>query len=260
MMLSLYEQFRPSLDGFVARKEPVIYDSEGTEIERDLTSLSDEDRTLLELATMHNAIEEIAMRAQHTRIVIINETHDNPRDRAFVADIAEALAPLGFTHYAAETFDNWGPPEAVAARMETMFRRGYAVRKDGYFSTEPAFAHALLRIFDTGYKPVSYEWTATPEERPDTPEESIALRETAQAENLAAAIAAAGPDAKFLIHVGYSHAAELPCPDGQEWMAAQLKALTGIDPLTVNQTDLSEYNMPAAYSLLAPRVGGTPMV
>ncbi len=39
-----------------------------------------------------------------------------------------------------------------------------------------------------------------------------------------------------MVYVGYSHATEVPRPDGQKWMATRLKALTGIDPLTVSQT------------------------
>ena len=46
---------------------------------------------------------------------------------------------------------------------------------------------------------------------------------------------------RILIHAGFSHAAEVPIrgPDGNplEWMAARLKRRTGIDPLTIDQTD-----------------------
>lgn len=43
---------------------------------------------------------------------------------------------------------------------------------------------------------------------------------------------------RLIVYVGYSHAKKIPEGDAPqtEWMAARLKALTGIDPLTVAQT------------------------
>jgi hypothetical protein len=46
------------------------------------------------------------------------------------------------------------------------------------------------------------------------------------------------PQAKVLIHGGASHAAEVALPNrggSLEWMAARLKAKTGVDPLTIDQ-------------------------
>jgi hypothetical protein len=47
-------------------------------------------------------------------------------------------------------------------------------------------------------------------------------------------------DAKVIVHVGYSHATEVPIPsfDGStmSWMATRLKEKSGIDPLTIDQT------------------------
>jgi hypothetical protein len=91
------------------------------------------------------------------------------------------------------------------------------------------------------------------------------MREQAQAENLARALAAAGPDAKFLIHVGYGHAAERPVSQGaQKWMAARLMALTGIDPLTVDQTGAAETGsgpqVRALHRMLASRLPAGPAI
>ena len=63
-------------------------------------------------------------------------------------------------------------------------------------------------------------------------------REEGQASNLIERIFKREPQAKVLIHVGYSHAAEVALPTfGQdiEWMAARLKAKTGVNPLTIDQ-------------------------
>lgn len=88
-----------------------------------------------------------------------------------------------------------------------------------------------------GYRLVAYE-----DRRPADPAADLAAamarREEGQTENLVARIFAREPQAKVLIHVGYSHAAEVALPNvggPLEWMAARLKARTGVDPLTIDQ-------------------------
>jgi hypothetical protein len=65
---------------------------------------------------------------------------------------------------------------------------------------------------------------------------------------------AKAPHAKVLIYVGYDHAAEKPV-DGNIWMAARLKTMTGIDPLTIDQTVLSPSGDARLYSALKSRLG-----
>jgi hypothetical protein len=148
---------------------------------------------------------------------------------------------------------------------------GYARRDTGFYINDPMFAHLVRRVLQLGYRPLPHEYVPPPEKvkayRSASKAESIALREQGQAENLARALAAAGPDEKFLVHVGYSHAAERPIgPEGDqhEWMAARLARLTGINPLTVDQTDLSEYHgspsVRAIYARLIPRLRDRPKV
>jgi hypothetical protein len=244
-------QFRPVLDGFVVERETLLSPSDqlaGEALER-LNRLQPKD-----------AIATIVEQARHTRIVIVNEAHDNPRDRAFVMQVAEALRPLGYTHYAAETLSNWGSQEQVSQRLRALTERSYPVFGDGYYSTDPTFGYLLRGVLALGYVPVSYEWTPGPEGFPSDRAQTVALREKAQADNLAVALTAAGPGAKFLIHVGYSHAAEEPLGGGQRWMAAQLKDLTGINPLTIDQTGLSQYVRPALHAQVAPAAGTQPVI
>lgn len=254
-----YTQMRPALDGFVVR------DSRRAPAgPADPAALARYDG-----AVAADAIAAIVERARTTRIVILNETHDNPRDRAFVLAVAEALRPLGYSVYAAEALANWGSGEQVAARAAALAERGYPLRGDGWYLTEPAFGSLVRGVLALGYRPQSYEYSPPADQATRlsqiTMEERVALRERGQAENLARAIAAAGPDAKFLVHVGYTHATERPMPIGsegkqQEWMAAQLARLTGIDPLTVDQADMSEFGQPGLHAALAPRLAGRPRV
>jgi hypothetical protein len=248
---SLFEQYRSMLDGFVVRNGDVTSPVPAAKAE-DLAPYAD--------AVPMDAIAAIVERARDTRVVIVNETHDNPRDRAFILAVAEALRPLGYSVYSAETLANQ-PPAIGAVEMERLTNEGYARRSSGGYTIDPMFAHLLRRVVALGYRPVGHEATMTPELVAAPREQQIAMREQGQAVNLANAIAAAGPDAKFLVHVGYSHAAEEPLgPTRQEWMALRLKRLTGIDPLTVDQTWLSEFALPALHAALAPRVGDAPKV
>lgn len=245
-----YEQYRPALDGFF------VDDAKGTP----LPAADAADLAAYEGASAEDAIAAIVERARATRIVIVNEAHDSPRDRAFILKVAEALKPLGFTHYAAETFANQ-TPEMASAALGWLVEEGYPIRSTGTYTTDPMFSFLVRRAMALGYQPVAYEIPFTPELAALSPEESIAVREQTQAENLARSIAAAGPDAKFLIHVGYGHAAERPVSaEAVPWMAARLANLTGIDPLTVDQTQVTENDRSPAnralHAALAPRFEG----
>lgn len=247
---SSYRQHRPALDGFFY-KDP------------DAAPLPPTDAA--ELAAYDGAVAEDAIRAiveqaADRRIVIVNEAHDSPRDRAFVLKVAEALKPLGFTHFAAETFTNF-TPENTKEEMGWLESAGYPRFSTGTYTIEPMFGYLVRRAMTLGYRPVAYEAVFRPEDAMLSREERIVAREQEQAENLAQALAAAGPDAKFLIHVGYSHAGERPLPPGDtEWVAARLTRLTGLDPLTVDQTYVSEVAVlpegRALHGPLAPRLNG----
>src|SRR5690606_35997615 len=128
------------------------------------------------------------------------EAHDSPRDRAFVLKVAEALKPLGFTHFAAETFTNF-TPENTKEEMGWLESAGYPRFSTGTYTIEPMFGYLVRRAMTLGYRPVAYEAVFRPEDAMLSREERIVAREQEQAENLAQALAAAGPDAKFLIHV-----------------------------------------------------------
>lgn len=145
--------------------------------------------------------------------------------------------------------------------MTRLAADGYARRGTGFYIMDPVFADFIRQALAIGYRPLAYEETTRTELASRLAR--IVAREQEQATNLARHISAAGPDAKILIYVGYSHAAEAPVSfDGKtdaEWMAVRLKRMTGIDPLTINQTHVREAaespSFRAAYDLIAPRLG-----
>ena len=172
--------------------------------------------------------ERLAELARDTSIVIINEAHDESRHREVVRQLAIELRKQGYQYFAAETLS-----ELAARRPDEHFARLDA----GSYSLEPAFGQLLRTVKELGYELIAYEDTSAAGP-PASPAEGVLRREEAQANNLVDRIFRAKPDAKTLIHVGYSHAAEVALNDfGQsiEWMAARLKSKTGIDSLTIDQ-------------------------
>lgn len=250
-VVSLLEQVEPFITGVPAVPRPA---ASAPPLDAELAGK-------LRHAVARDAIAAIVERARNTRIVILNEAHDEPRHRAFGLDVARALRPLGYTILAAEALMNNADAGLSAKAMAALATEGYPRRGTGFYINDPVFGDFIRQALALGYRPVAYEQTS--HEQAKTPLEGIIAREQEQAENLARHIAAAGPNAKILIYVGYSHAAEAPVSYGEnekaEWMAARLKRMTGIDPLTIDQTELRQASPSpagsAAYDILSKAVG-----
>lgn len=180
-----------------------------------------------------NPMPALSEAAREAQIVIINEAHDQPLHRRVIENLGRALADE-FEHFAAETFDHKALATREAGRISTSL---------GLYSTEPIFGRQLRALDALAYRFVAYEIRdhQAPSEDVEIAEQVIA-REQAQAENLIAEILADDPEARILVHVGYSHALEVPVDNFDreiEWFAARLKRMTGIDPLTISQTHCS---------------------
>lgn len=196
-----------------------------------------EDRLMLAgtcpLANEQNvtALDHIVELAGKTSIVIVNEAHDFPWHREFVAKIATRLRIEGYEYFAAEDFAlniNDHPNEAFA-RLDS-----------GFYSAEPVYGSLIRVVKKLDYILVPYEHKRSRDSGTDeTMAERVTSREEGQANNLIARIFEKNADAKVLIYVGTSHAAEVPIPffnhSMMSWMAARLKEKTGIDPLTIDQ-------------------------
>lgn len=200
---------------------------------------SPKDQQAIEQATFVDAIDEIVRRARHTRVVILNESHSDSRTRAFGLEVARALRPLGYDILALETLNNTPNDTANANRMQLISQRGALVRGDGFYTLDPVFADFVRAALTMGYNPMAYE--ATSYDNALNPDQQIASRERQEADNLFRRTLRDRPAAKLLIYVGYSHVAKAPIGnDGakRRWMAARLKAISGIDPLTIDQTTI----------------------
>jgi hypothetical protein len=172
--------------------------------------------------------------------------------------VARALRPLGYSVLAAEGFGNDADSAKSVENMAALARDGFPRITTGFYTRDPVFGDFIRQALALGYRPVAYEHMER-DAKSQSREESIKAREQGQAENLVRNIFAKDPKAKVLIFVGYSHAAEAPIGNpGIEWMAARLKKMTGVDPLTIDQTTYSDAAPSAAnrayYSLVADAV------
>ncbi|NKB15953.1 MAG: hypothetical protein HC774_02010 [Sphingomonadales bacterium] len=187
-------------------------------------------------------LARIVAEARAHRVVIINESHVVSRHRDFSREVMAALRPLGYSVLAAETFANTHEPNQDPVDVDTGLP--FVHQSLGYYSREPVFAALLREAKSLGYRFAAYEQVYDPDRvRPASNGDwriDIRDRETEQAQNLAAILSAMSPAEKLIVHVGYSHARETVVieKDGWEdaWMAARLKRITGIDPLTIDQT------------------------
>ena len=189
------------------------------------------------VAGLEAVLDAIAERAAQTRVLIVNESHYLTAHREFSRRLARRLRIAGYTVFAAETFRNRNDgPDPV----ETHADFDYPHTEEGWYGREPVFGQLLRQAKTSGYRLTAYEQVYDPDaERGDDLAANIASREQAQAEHLAAILETMPRHEKLFVHVGYSHADE---HDGENagrdvWMAARLKRLTGVDPLTIGQTE-----------------------
>lgn len=185
-------------------------------------------------AESRDALEAIVEGARDTRVVILNEAHNISGHRAFAARVARALRPLGYDWFAAETFLS---PQDEPAPSISLYREGMPfIPGFGYYTLDPVYAETVREAARLGYRFAAYEQTQAQSTPADAPfDVQVAAREQAQADNLFANVLGPHPDARVFVHVGYSHAMEKPGLGGT-WFAARLKAKTGIDPLTIEQS------------------------
>lgn len=164
-----------------------------------------------------DAIETISRMADSVRIVMINEAHHIPRHRILTTQLLESLYSKGFRYFCAETLDN-----SDGLRDGNLNERKYPQIGTGFYTLEPLYGDLIRRALKTGYIVVPYE----------IPNNSKGDREVVEAENIYE-IFKKDPNAKVIVHCGYAHITP-------SWMAGEFKRISGIRPLTIDQTEMAE--------------------
>jgi len=166
-----------------------------------------------------NAIEYILKRADTAQVVIINEAHQQPRHRVFTTELLIQLYEKGYRYLGMETLDK---------QDGELNKRGYPIYQSGTYSMEPQFGNMIRKALEIGYTLFPYESDGNGTER-----------EIGQARNIETQIQK-DPQGKYLIHCGFAHASEGEYKSWGKAMAGRLLEFTGINPLTINQTEFTE--------------------
>jgi hypothetical protein len=172
-----------------------------------------------------SAVEAIAKAAANQQIVMINEAHHVPQHRVITIELLKALKKQGYRYFAAETL------------FETdadLNKRGYPLTGSGAYLEEPIYGDVIRTALKLGYKVIAYDVNGV---GPDA-------RERGAATNLKNRIFQNDSQAKVLIHVGYGHNSEGTRSNGNKLLAGYLREFTGIDPLTIDQTLMTERSAP----------------
>ncbi|SHL60446.1 hypothetical protein [Rhodanobacter sp. OK091] len=170
--------------------------------------------------TAHPALEVIPELAKNYRAVFFNEAHNIPFTRTLTVQLLGKLRAEGFNYFAAETL--YQTDTGLQAR-------GYPIKGSGFYTEEPICAEMVRTALKLGFKVIAYE--ALSDATGDA-------REAEQARNIDRQVFKADPSARLVVDAGYAHIQESGVYLGGSSMAEHLHKLSGIDPLTVEQTML----------------------
>ena len=188
------------------------------------------------------AVDWVAAQARHLRVVMVNESHHQPRTRLLTLALLAPLRAQGYTHLAVETL----APNPLP--------KGYPTLDSGYYTRDPVFAALIREAVRLGYVLVPYE----PESGPGQTQQQ---RETGMAQVLADLVRTQ-PDAKLLVHAGYGHIGKEAAsqPAQADPMAREFMRLSGLPVLALDQTKLgwedgeAQARLARAFAIRAPSV------
>ncbi len=187
-----------------------------------LSKLEDYVQPDLDTLQAVDAHDFIIQSSKNYRAVFFNEAHHMASQRIFIWSFLKEFYDNGFRYLASE----------ICPYDASLQGRKYPELGDGYIC-EPCYADMIRTALALGYTVIPYE---------DTTETAFDFkkREKTQARNIAG-IFEKDSSAKIIVHAGYQHIEEKINQWGTANMAFCFKELTGIDPLTINQTRFMEH-------------------
>jgi hypothetical protein len=168
-----------------------------------------------------DAKKYILFLAKNYRVIMINEAHNKPLHRAFAMSLLEDLYKKGFRYLAMEMLNNYANHSLDRITSAS-----------GYFTNEPVAGELVRTALELGYKLVSYEDTAAALH-------TATQRDAIQAQNINKIILH-DSSAKVLVLAGYGHIAKRSAGNEYIPMGMAFKKLSGIDPLCIDQTGMTE--------------------
>jgi hypothetical protein len=194
----------------------------------DTTNLTDVDyrqiaKSIQQLKNIKNvdAKRFISFIASNYKVIMLNEAYNKPLHRAFAYSLLDVLYNRGFRYLAMEMLNPMPDQELTKLTYKT-----------GHFPTEPVAGELIRQALDLGFKLVAYE-------DPQAEKHSPTERDSIQAMNIAQ-ILKQDPSAKIFVYAGYGHIAKKSITPDFIPMGMAFKRITGLDPLSIDQTDMTE--------------------
>ena len=163
--------------------------------------------------------------AKSRKAVFFNEAHSAPITRTLTIELLAKLRAEGFNYFAAETlYDS----------DHDLNKRGYPTPKSGFYINEPLYGEMVRTALKLGFKVVAYDVENAGEGD---------ARERAGAQRLAR-VFKQDPHARLVVDAGFAHVQKSGKYLGGSSMGEFFHKLSGIDPLTIEQTMLIQHARP----------------
>lgn len=177
-----------------------------------------------------DALNELKKISKDYQIVIINEAHYSAQNRIFTTKLLEELYENGYSAVFIEGLH--------ATKNKKLNERKYPLLTSGYYFKEPQYGNLVRRAIKRGCIVLPYEHKE--DSNQTDPLKRWYSREEGQA-NTILTYMKNNPNTKIVIHCGYGHLSEKIYEGAIIGnMAAIIKAKSGVNPLTINQSDWLE--------------------
>jgi hypothetical protein len=190
---------------------------------RQLAAKDDAPSPLAGTYTPTPAIDAIAALAKDRKAVFFNEAHNVPLTRSVTVELLAKLRAEGYDTFAAET---------LYVADADLQKRGYPVAASGFYTQEPIAAEMVRSALRLGYRVVAYE---------SEKEGNGDVREYDQAKNLYERVFKTAPASRLVVNAGYAHIQKDGRYLGGRSMSQHFQRLSGIEPLTIEQTMLIDH-------------------
>lgn len=164
----------------------------------------------------------IINKLNQSKIIILNEDHNQPIHRVFAKSILKDLYNSGFHYLAIEALNN----------DSTINIKKKLTKNDGFYTNEPQFSNFIKEALELGFIIIQYEASL----------EELENREYYQAKHIKEKVFDKDSTAKLFIYCGFGHGDETPIKDSIGMMGAWLSKITNINPTTFDQVTLTEHS------------------
>jgi hypothetical protein len=159
------------------------------------------------------AVAFLIEKCKNERIVMLNEDHISSNHRILAGILLDSLVKYGFNYFGAEG-------------IGLLHNRLFTIYKTGYYTHDPMFANLVRKAIKNNFSVFGYDVDASGKDR-----------EIQQAENIFNNTFAKDTNAKVFIYAGFGHIHEKE-GETKNMMAIEFFLLSGINPLTINQSEL----------------------